>query len=88
MLARLIESGVDILRLNMAHASHQWVKDAIWFIREASAETGRHVAVMMDVKGPEIRTGKVDVSIPLLVGDKVEFHIEGAEPLGDLPPFQ
>lgn len=85
MLARLIESGVDILRLNMAHASHQWVKDAIWFIREASAETGRHVAVMMDVKGPEIRTGKVDVSIPLLVGDKVEFHIEGAEPLGDLP---
>jgi pyruvate kinase len=85
MLARLIQSGVDILRLNMAHASHQWVKDAMWFIREASSETGRHVAVMMDVKGPEIRTGKVDTPIPLQVGDKVEFHIEGAEPLGDLP---
>ena len=29
MLAKLIRSGVDILRLNMAHASHQWVADAI-----------------------------------------------------------
>ena len=57
MLTKLILAGVDIMRLNMAHATHQWVDDAMWFIREASAEVGRHVGVMMDVKGPEIRTG-------------------------------
>ena len=57
MLSKLIVAGVDILRLNMAHASHQWVDDAMWFIREASTEVDRQVAVMMDVKGPEIRTG-------------------------------
>jgi pyruvate kinase len=85
MLAQLIRGGVDILRLNMAHATHQWVKDAMWYIREVSAELGRHVAVMMDVKGPEIRTGKVDRPISLAVGDRIEFHIEGAEPTGDLP---
>lgn len=85
MLAQLIRSGVDILRLNMAHATHQWVKDAMWFIREVSAEVGRHVAVMMDVKGPEIRTGKVERPISLAAGDRIEFHIEGAEPTGDLP---
>ncbi len=85
MLAQLIRSGVDILRLNMAHATHQWVKDAMWFIREVSAEVGRHVAVMMDVKGPEIRTGKVERPISLAVGDRIEFHIEGADPTGDLP---
>jgi len=85
MLARLILAGVDILRLNMAHASHQWVDDAMWFIREASAEVGRHVAVMMDVKGPEIRTGKVDVPIELTTGGLFEFHIESAQPTGDVP---
>ena len=85
MLGKLITAGVDILRLNMAHASHQWVKDAMWFIREASTEVGRHVAVMMDVKGPEIRTGKVERPIVLSVGDKIEFHIEEAVPTGDLP---
>jgi pyruvate kinase len=85
MLAQLIRGGVDILRLNMAHATHQWVKDAMWFIREVSAEVGRHVAVMMDVKGPEIRTGKVERPISLVVGDRIEFHIEGVDPTGDLP---
>ena len=45
MFASLIRAGVDVLRLNMAHASHQWVTDAMWFIREASAEVGRHVGV-------------------------------------------
>jgi pyruvate kinase len=85
MLAQLIRAGVDILRLNMAHASHQWVDDAMWFIREASAEVGRQVAVMMDVKGPEIRTGRVESPIDLPVGSLFEFHIESAEPTGDIP---
>lgn len=85
MLASLITAGVDILRLNMAHASHQWVSDAMWFIREVSSEVGRQVAVMMDVKGPEIRTGVVDEPIQLNQGDLVEFHVEGVEPTGGIP---
>lgn len=84
MLAKLITAGVDILRLNMAHASHQWVDDAMWFIREASNEVGRHVGVMMDVKGPEIRTGKVEQPIVVEPGDLFEIHIESAEPTGDV----
>lgn len=85
MLSSLILAGVDILRLNMAHASHQWVQDAMWFIREASAEVDRHVAVMMDVKGPEIRTGVVGEPIEVTVGDHFEFYIESAEQTGDVP---
>ncbi len=84
MLAKLITSGVDILRLNMAHASHQWVDDAMWFIREASVEVGRHVGVMMDVKGPEIRTGIVDAPIEVTEGDHFEIHVEDANPTGDV----
>jgi len=79
-LTGLILAGVDILRLNMAHATHRWVDDAMWFIREASVQVGRHVGVMMDVKGPEIRTGVVVAPIGVSIGDSFELHIEGAVP--------
>jgi len=72
-LTKLIRAGVDVMRLNMAHASHQWVAEAIWHIREASALIGRHVAVMMDVKGPEIRTGVVEQPVPLQVGQQIDL---------------
>ncbi len=85
MLTQLILAGVDILRLNMAHATHQWVDDAMWFIREASTEVDRHVGVMMDVKGPEIRTGKVQAPIELKTGDLFEIHIESTTATGDIP---
>ncbi len=85
MLAKLILAGVDILRLNMAHATHQWVDNAMWFIREASTEVGRSIGVMMDVKGPEIRTGNVPESIIVAIGDRFEFYIESAAPTGDMP---
>lgn len=85
MLAKLITAGVDILRLNMAHATHKWVDDAMWHIREASTEVDRHVGVMMDVKGPEIRTGKVEQAIEVKIGDAFEIYIESAQPTGDVP---
>ena len=77
-LQSLIEAGVDVMRLNMAHASHEWVNETIRQIREVSNQVGRDVAVMMDVKGPEIRTGKLEQPIVLQVGDQVEFHTSAA----------
>ena len=77
-LAALIEAGVDVMRLNMAHATHEWVAEVIWHIREVSNQLGRDVAIMMDVKGPEIRTGKIEQSIALRVGDRIEFRTAAA----------
>ena len=73
-LERLIELGCDVMRLNMAHASPQWVREIIAAIRSASKRIGREVAIMMDVKGPEIRTGAVTVPVELRPGEIVEFR--------------
>ncbi len=62
-LAKLINDGVDIVRLNMAHATPEWCRERIGRVREISARVGRQVAVMMDVKGPEIRTGAVEAPV-------------------------
>ena len=75
MLTTLIRAGVDVVRLNMAHASHDWTRNVIRRIRAASAAAGREVAVMMDIKGPEIRTGDVDLPMELKAGEIFDFTV-------------
>jgi pyruvate kinase len=77
-LAQLIKGGVDVIRLNMAHGSCEWVTRLVKQVRDVSREVQRHVAVMMDVKGPEIRTGVVSEPIELECGDAFELHTDGA----------
>jgi pyruvate kinase len=74
-LAELIRAGVDVMRLNMAHGSVQWVAEIMARIREVSAEVQREVAILMDVKGPEIRTGALEAPIELTAGDILQFHV-------------
>lgn len=83
MLEKLIVSGVDLIRLNMAHATPEWCHERIARIRSVSDKVSRQVAVMMDVKGPEIRTGALEEPIFLEPGDRFEFYIKGAEPPSD-----
>jgi len=73
-LKQLILAGVDVLRLNMAHATGEWVTTVIGRVRAVSSEIKRHVAVMMDVKGPEIRTNSVPEPIDLEPGEIFEFY--------------
>lgn len=79
-LGQLIAAGVDVLRLNMAHGSGAWAAALITRVRQVSARAGRHVAVMMDVKGPEIRTGVVDQPLELAVDDELELYTEAPTP--------
>ncbi len=79
-LTRLLEAGVDVVRLNMAHAKHDWTRQIIRRIRTISQKAGREVAIMMDIKGPEIRTGDLTVPIELRPGEIFDFTIKpGAE---------
>ena len=75
MLEKLIRAGADIVRLNMAHAKHDWTRGVIRRIRAVSARVGREVAIMMDIKGPEIRTGDVTAPIELKVGEIFDFTV-------------
>jgi pyruvate kinase len=75
MLEKLLRAGADIVRLNMAHAKHDWTRNVIRRIRSVSAKVGRDVAIMMDIKGPEIRTGDVTAPIELKVGEIFDFTV-------------
>jgi pyruvate kinase len=76
MLEKLITGGADIARLNMAHGKHEWCRAVIRRIRAVSAKVGREIGIMMDIKGPEIRTGDVDSPIELKVGETFDFTVK------------
>jgi pyruvate kinase len=73
MLEKLILAGVDICRLNMAHADEAWTRKMIHRIRDVCARTQRHIAIMMDVKGPEIRTGDLPAAVELVAGQLIDL---------------
>ncbi len=77
MIARLIEAGVNVFRLNMSHAPHDWVKRVVSDIRSAAAARQRFVGVMMDTQGPAIRTGELPVALDLRPGQKFTLTVRG-----------
>lgn len=79
VLMQLIESGVDVCRFNMAHADHKWLRKAVALVNKCCHQAGRRIALMMDVKGPEIRTRDVAQPIELRLDDVVDFSYEPAE---------
>jgi pyruvate kinase len=73
MLEALIREGVDVFRLNMAHADHDWVREVSARIRSVGVKSNREPAIMMDIKGPEIRTGFLSEPISLAEGNLLEL---------------
>ncbi len=71
-LAAVIAAGGDVVRLNMAHADHEWVRRTVQRVREVGRKSGRELGVMMDIKGPEIRTGSRSEPIQLTAGQTVD----------------
>lgn len=71
-LESMIKAGAEVVRLNMAHADHHWVRKTVEKIRQVSKKCGKELAIMMDVKGPEIRTGARTEPIALKTGQRVD----------------
>lgn len=69
-LAELHRAGMDVVRLNTAHQSPEGALKVIRNVREVSD----HIAVMIDTKGPEVRTTQVAGEIALKKGDRVTFR--------------
>src|SRR6266436_3477404 len=77
MIARLIDAGVDIFRLNMSHAPHDWVRRVVGDIRATAKSCKRFIGIMMDTQGPAIRTGDLPVPMNLQPGQKFTLTVRG-----------
>jgi pyruvate kinase len=77
ILRQMIQAGADVFRLNMSHATHDWVREIVPRIRSIAKELGTIVGILMDTQGPAIRTGDLPAKLDLKVGDIFEFTVRG-----------
>ncbi|MDU4686633.1 MAG: pyruvate kinase [Staphylococcus sp.] len=56
MLEKLMNAGMNVARLNFSHGSHEEHKARIDSIRKVSKKLGKTIGILLDTKGPEIRT--------------------------------
>jgi pyruvate kinase len=82
-LTQLIEAGMNVARLNFSHGDHEEHGQRIKNIREAAAKTNKTVAILLDTKGPEIRTNNmVNGAIELKLGENIivsMVEVEGTQ---------
>lgn len=71
----LLAAGMDVARLNFSHGTHQEHGRRIAILKEEAAKVGKHLGIMLDTKGPEVRTGKVPEEGVILVNGS-EFILD------------
>ncbi|MFC4779317.1 pyruvate kinase [Paenibacillus sp. GCM10023252] len=77
ILAEMMRSGMTVARLNMAHGELEDHSARIKLVRAAAAKAEAVIPVMMDIKGPEVRIGKLEESqYELKTGDKLTLTTE------------
>lgn len=72
-IKRLIEDGANGIRLNFSHGSHDERTRQIKWIRKASKELKKPVAIIQDLQGPKIRLGEFDDVIPVQTGNTLRL---------------
>ncbi|KAK1430574.1 hypothetical protein QVD17_13414 [Tagetes erecta] len=77
MIWKLAETGMNVARLNMSHGDHASHKKTIDLVKEYNAQFNEKViAIMLDTKGPEVRSGDVPKPIFLQEGQEFNFTIK------------
>ena len=84
ILEKMINAGVNVVRLNFSHGTAQDHIDRAGMVREAAQRAGREVAIMADLQGPKIRVGKFAEG-RVMLENGVSFVLDASRTeLGDL----
>jgi pyruvate kinase len=80
-LARMVEAGLDVARLNFSHGSREEHEENVALVRAAAGRAGRPVAILQDLPGPKLRIGPLrDDLVDLRPGDTVALVCGSDEP--------
>ncbi len=84
-LRALVAAGVDAVRLNLSHGTHEQHSRNAWLVREIAAEAGRPVALIADLQGPKLRVGELEEPVVLETGSEIVVCSEEQAHNGELP---
>lgn len=84
----MIKAGANVLRLNCSHGTFEERVQQIKWIRQASKEYGKPVAILQDLQGPKIRLGDFDGIINVQTGQSIAFKYKADYEKTGLIPTQ
>ena len=78
MLTKLIGAGMNVMRMNFSHGDHEEQGFRIKNVKALNEEMGWNIAIALDTKGPEIRTGylKDDKPVDLVAGNTIRITMD------------
>lgn len=92
VVSDLLENGMNVARLNFSHGTHETHLEAIKLLRKVASKKNKNLGILMDTKGPEIRTGEfengkvlyqknqmVKITLDKVLGNTDEFQINCPE---------
>ncbi|MGA1367347.1 MAG: pyruvate kinase [Blastocatellia bacterium] len=82
-LYSLMMAGLDVIRVNMSHGSHDYHAEAIATARQLARELKRPLAILLDLSGPKIRTGKLFNHQPIFLRAQQTITITTQDLPGD-----
>lgn len=85
MLAKLLEAGVDTVRVNYSHGTLDDKTEVIKRLREAEKNAGRPLGILCDLPGPKLRLGTFPGEVNLVPGERVKL-VCGVDELDDIGP--
>lgn len=89
VIRQLIEAGANVFRLNMSHGEHAAHANTYKLVRDIADDLGKSIAILADLCGPKIRTGRFkDGQITLINGEPVTVTTRYVEGEPDLIPSQ
>lgn len=74
-IEKLAEQGMDIVRLNMSHGTHEWHRSVIENVRKVCAKGKFNLGILLDTKGPEVRSGDLRAPIEVTRGQRFVWTI-------------
>ncbi len=88
MLEKLLLNGVDCVRLNFSHGSHQEHGNIIKLVRKLNKKLNKHIAIMADIQGQKMRVGKMPIEgLMLKEGETIILDCSKREYTGDVIPL-
>ena len=82
IIKKIIKEGVDVLRINFSHSSHDEAEALIKEIRKINSELNINTSILADLQGPKLRIGEIIQGTSLIVGSELKIKT-GKEFIGD-----
>jgi pyruvate kinase len=81
---QLAEHGMNVARLNMSHGTHEWHGSVIQNIRQVNSSGKYNIGILLDTKGPEVRSGDLKAPIKVARGERFIWTVRRDRPLEQL----